>query len=89
MSDTFDHEADAWDDLLFGRSADEGYGWTRSRSRPRSNYYQRRVMCRYCGSTDVRWVQKNGHWVLFSMTPGVVHRCPRDTAEYEFGGYHR
>lgn len=26
MSDCFDHAAEAWDDALFGRTADEGWG---------------------------------------------------------------
>lgn len=32
--------------------------------------------CRNCGSHDVRWRQQGGRWVLFSMQPGVEHRCP-------------
>lgn len=32
--------------------------------------------CKRCGSTDVRWRQQGGKWVLFSSKPGVVHVCP-------------
>lgn len=31
--------------------------------------------CKRCGSTDVRWRQQTGRWVLFSLKPGVEHRC--------------
>lgn len=31
--------------------------------------------CNRCGSTDVRWRQQGGKWVLFSMKPGVEHVC--------------
>jgi hypothetical protein len=33
------------------------------------------VRCNRCGSTDVRWRQQTGKWVLFSLTPGVEHVC--------------
>jgi hypothetical protein len=32
--------------------------------------------CSRCGSTDVRWRQQGGRWVLFSSKPGVEHVCP-------------
>ncbi len=32
--------------------------------------------CKRCGSTDVRWRQQGGKWVLFSLRPGVEHVCP-------------
>lgn len=34
------------------------------------------VRCKQCGSTDVRWRQQGGKWVLFSLAPGVPHVCP-------------
>lgn len=37
--------------------------------------YEREPSCKYCGSTDVRWRQQGGKWVLFSNKPGVVHSC--------------
>jgi hypothetical protein len=36
----------------------------------------RNTLCKRCGSTDVRWRQQGGKWVLFSMQPGVEHVCP-------------
>ena len=35
----------------------------------------RQPRCKKCGSTDVRWRQQGGKWVLFSLQPGVVHTC--------------
>lgn len=32
--------------------------------------------CKNCGSTEVRWRQQGGRWVLFSLQPGVTHTCP-------------
>ena len=32
--------------------------------------------CNRCGSTDVRWRQQGGRWVLFSLQPGKEHVCP-------------
>lgn len=37
---------------------------------------ERETRCNHCGSTDVRWRQQGGKWVLFSLQPGVVHACP-------------
>lgn len=34
--------------------------------------------CNRCGSTDVRWRQQTGKWVLFDSRPGVVHACSID-----------
>lgn len=63
MSDTFDHEADAWDSL---NDEDDD----------RHPYPSRPVRCNRCGSTDVRWRQQGGRWVLFSLQPGKEHVCP-------------
>lgn len=38
--------------------------------------FDRELKCNRCGSTDVRWRQQGGKWVLFSSQPGVVHACP-------------
>lgn len=35
----------------------------------------RQPRCKKCGSTDVRWRQQGGKWVLFSLQPGIVHAC--------------
>ncbi len=46
------------------------YGWQRD------DYQEPRApRCKFCGSTDVRWRQQTGRWVLFSTTPGVEHNC--------------
>jgi hypothetical protein len=37
--------------------------------------FHRDPKCNRCGSTDVRWRQQGGKWVLFSLQPGVVHAC--------------
>ncbi len=42
----------------------------------RSNEDPPEPKCKRCGSTDVRWRQQGGKWVLFSLEPGVVHVCP-------------
>lgn len=38
--------------------------------------------CNRCGSTDVRWRQQGGRWVLFSSTPGHEHVCPVNASSY-------
>jgi hypothetical protein len=38
--------------------------------------------CARCGSTNVRWRQQGGKWVLFSLQPGVVHACQIDPSEF-------
>ena len=43
---------------------------------------RREPQCNRCGSTDVRWRQQNGRWVLFSLQPGVEHRCEIDTSDF-------
>jgi hypothetical protein len=40
-------------------------------------------VCERCGSTDVRWRQQGGKWVLFSLQPGVEHRCPLPSDDFE------
>src|SRR5574341_421968 len=42
----------------------------------------RTARCNRCGSTDVRWRQQTGKWVLFSLTPGKEHVC--DLSEDDF-----
>lgn len=39
--------------------------------------------CKKCGSTDVRWRQQGGKWVLFSLKPGVVHTCELKADDFE------
>lgn len=45
---------------------------------------KREAKCRNCGSTDVRWRQQGGRWVLFSMQPGFEHRCGMDEIAKDF-----
>lgn len=54
---------EAIDDLLFGRG------------REPHDFEPRVPRCKFCGSTDVRWRQQTGKWVLFDLAPGVVHNC--------------
>lgn len=70
MSDIFDHYCDAMEDALDGRTAN-GYAIER-----------RDPQCNRCRSTDVRWRQQGGKWVLFSLTPGQVHTCEIDASEF-------
>lgn len=74
MSDIFDHCSDAMEDALDGRSANDPWDGYRSRPDPR---------CNRCGSRDVRWRQQGGRWVLFSLTPGVVHTCAISTDGFD------
>jgi len=58
MSDDFNHEADAWDDLLFGVSSEEVSGQTRGRHC---------IQCKRCGADHLSWAQlPNGKWWLKS-----------------------
>ena len=43
----------------------------------------RRARCRRCGSTDVRWRQQGGKWVLFSLQPGVEHVCELNSDDFD------
>ena len=40
--------------------------------------------CPDCGSTEVRWRQQGGRWVLFSLKPGVEHVCAADDVVKDF-----
>ncbi len=39
--------------------------------------------CNRCGSTDVRWRQQGGKWVLFSLQPGVEHVCELNSDDFD------
>lgn len=43
----------------------------------------RLLYCKRCESQDVRWRQQGGKWVLFSLTPGVPHRCEISTDAFQ------
>lgn len=57
------------DDIVYGRRHDDE---------------PRQPRCRTCGSTDVRWRQQGGKWVLFSLQPGVEHACAADDLAKDF-----
>lgn len=42
--------------------------------------------CNRCGSTDVRWRQQTGKWVLFSLTPGKLHVCDMNADDFPVVG---
>ncbi len=54
MSDTFDHEADAYDALIFHDDDDDEY-WA---------YSPKPKTCRLCGKKNLGWVQIGNHWRL-------------------------
>lgn len=43
----------------------------------------RQPQCDRCGSTDVRWRQQGGKWVLFSLQPGKEHVCEPSADDFE------
>lgn len=57
------------DEIIYGRGG-------------RADVERRDPQCNRCGSTDVRWRQQGGKWVLFSLTPGQVHTCEIDASEF-------
>ena len=57
MSDCFDHAADAWDDLLFGRSADE---WEDG-----IPFGPSLKTCTHCGTKEL-------HWQKFSLIANAI-----------------
>lgn len=63
MSDCFDHEADALDDLCFGRTYDEGHG----------ERFPTSKTCKFCGMGNLYWHQKEGKWKL--CINGKPHDC--------------
>jgi hypothetical protein len=78
MSDTFDHEGDAWDSLLFGQDADGEYISWDSRDAHRivswSSYKAPQPKtCRACGQRGLYWGQTDRGWRLFNF--GREHVC--------------
>lgn len=67
MSYFDDHE----DRIIYGRAC---------RPRQFREDEWRTPRCRYCGSTDVRWRQQTGRWVLFNLKAGEEHNCRSTTA---------
>lgn len=70
MSDCFDHMADAYDDLLTGRTS-EGDSYRYRSGEPFGK------TCKYCGTPYLHWLQKDGRWCLTKN--GAVHVCPPQT----------
>lgn len=71
MSDCFDHAADAYDDLCFGRTYDGDYEpW---QPRRYSNFVPARRTCKFCGMTDLYWKQIDEKWKL--CKDGKAHDC--------------
>lgn len=73
MSDCFNHEADAWDDLMFGRGNGEEDFF---RSRPRrgiSTSSPSSETCKFCGIKNLKWVKTKTGWRLYDG--GLIHSC--------------
>ena len=72
MSDTFDHEGDAWGSLD-DESDDDYYSPYGKSASPK---------CKHCGSTNVYWSEVSGYWRLYEegkrIQPGnrkMLHSC--------------
>ena len=63
MSDTFDHEGDAWDS-----QNDDDFGYPSSHRQP-----SQRIVCYTCGA-PCYWIQDKGKWQL--NAGGKRHVCP-------------
>lgn len=73
MSDIFDHAADAYDDLFFGRSSDEEYYLRRSSRAYGYSYEPVGKTCKHCGKSNLFWHQYKTGWRLFDK--GELHDC--------------
>lgn len=76
ISDIFDHEGDAIDDILFGRTADEGVS-------PRFTTLRHSAVgpktCKFCGQRGLHWAKYNGQWRL--AAGGNMHTCVEYTPD--------
>ena len=77
MSDCFDHDADAYDDLCFGRTYDEGAGGEYTYGEPLGK------TCKFCKMPYLHWREINGKWKLCKK--GVPHDCKPDTTNAKYG----
>lgn len=81
MSDTFDHEGDAWDS--YERESNHGDGWCRSlyweppAKAPMVRGRRADLVCRICGAGGLRWLDKLFSWGLQSPD-GAEHVCPQN-----------
>lgn len=60
MSDTFDHEGDAWASLEWDDTP--------------TTWYPKPKMCNYCGAKNLFWKNTPQGWRL--AKGGQVHKCP-------------
>lgn len=85
MSDTFDHEGDAWDSLNDDCGIDDvveymaRQGW----NGPRSKVYGPPLKCNRCGSVNVYWQSCVGQHQLFSTLTAEPHVCAISTGNFE------
>lgn len=82
MSDTFNHEADAWDSLndeddVVEYMARQGWNGPRSKSRGSS------PRCKHCGSVNVFWLSVRGEHRLYSTLTSERHVCPIHTDAFD------
>lgn len=65
MSDTFDHEADAWDSLVFHGGRDD--------NEPVYARGPRRIVCAFCGKKNLRWHSQQKQTLVNSDSS--IHDC--------------
>lgn len=80
MSDTFDHEGDAWDSLNDQEQDDYVPAY-----RARQHAYGPRVVCKFCGANGVYWSRVRGGHHLYEKATLQPHVCaPRDNTPEGF-----
>lgn len=95
MSDTFDHEGDAWDsldDIYF-----EGNGEEPDCGQPMAVRQPKSKSCKHCGATGLRWINTDRGFRLYSDAEQELHVCeqfrasrtPASAPEPEPQGYVR
>lgn len=75
MSDTFDHEGDAWasfeDDVYFGAGPDGEPDC----GQPMRVRQPQRKSCKHCGATGLRWINTDRGFRLYSDAEQELHVC--------------
>lgn len=75
MSDTFDHEGDAYEsDLRHEERYYDGTEMHRSYSAPKT------VSCKYCNQVGFTWTTRKGKWYMQDGR-GELHLCRSETAK--------
>lgn len=69
MSDTFDHESDAYDDMM------DDFYWGRYENSEK--YIPSYKSCRYCGEFYLHWEKMDGKWRLFN-NQSKLHKCKKE-----------